>query len=83
MSGCAICVYDVYEDSLLAYKASLDLFRTRLKSMGIPQSEWPSRIRSSPNTLAVQRPSSTSVDAFEAMEKALKVKRQGRIEGGS
>ena len=83
MSGCAICVYDVYEDSLLTYKASLVSLRTRLKSMGIPQSEWPSRIGSSPASLAVQRPPNTSIDAFEAMEKALKVKRQGGIEGGS
>jgi len=51
--------------------------------MGIPQLEWPSRIKSSPDSPAVQRPSNPSLDAFEAMEKALKAKQQGRVEGGS
>jgi len=83
MSGCAVCVYDLYEDSLLTYKASLASLRARLESAGIPQSEWPSRIKSSPASPAVQRPSNTSLDAFEAMEKALKAKQQGQVEGGS
>lgn len=83
MSGCAICVYDLYEDTLLTYQASLASLRTQLKSMGIPQSEWPSRVKPSLNSQVVQRPSNTSLDAFEAMEKALKVKQQGRVEGGS
>ena len=82
MSGCAVCVYDLYEDSLLTYKASLASLRAQLKSMGIPQSEWPSRVKSS-NSQAIQRPSNTSLDAFEAMEKALKAKQQGRVGGGS
>ena len=83
MSGCVVCVYDLHEDSLLTYKASLSSLRTQLKSMGIPQSEWPSRIKSSSNSQAIQRSSSTSLDAFEAMEKALKAKQHGRVEGGS
>jgi hypothetical protein len=83
MSGCAICVYDLYEDAVLTYKASLASLRTQLRSMEIPQSEWPSRVGSSPDSPAVQRPSNTSFDAFEAMEKALKAKQQDRVEGGS
>ncbi|KAF9652373.1 hypothetical protein BDM02DRAFT_2959503 [Thelephora ganbajun] len=81
MSGCAVCVYDLYEDSLLTYKASITLLGTQLKSMGIQKSEWPSRIKSSPDSRAVQRPSDTSLDAFEAMEKTLKAKQQGRVDG--
>lgn len=83
MSGCAVCVYDLYEDSLLEYKASLVSLQRQLKSMGIPESEWPSHIKSSPNFQAIRIPSSTSLDAFEAMEKALKAKQQGRAQGGS
>ena len=83
MSGCAVCVYDLYEDSLLTYKASLTSLRVRLESAGIPQSDWPPRIRPSSTSPAVQRPSNTSLDAFEAMEKALKGKQKGRVEGGS
>jgi len=81
MSGCAVCVYDLYEDSLLTYKASLASLRARLETTGVPQSEWPSRIKPAPNT--VQRLSNTSLDAFEAMERALKAKQKGRGEGGS
>ena len=55
----------------------------QLKSMGIPQSEWPSRIKSSPDSQATQRPPNTSLDAFEAMEKALEARQRGRAEGGS
>lgn len=83
MSGCAVCIYDLYEDSLFTYKASLASLRAQLKSMGVPQSEWPPRVRSSPSSHASQRSPNTSLDAFEAMEKALKAKQQGRIEGGS
>jgi hypothetical protein len=83
MSGCAVCVYDLYEDSLLTYRASLASLRTQLESMGVARSEWPSRIKSLPNPQAAQRPSNTSLDAFEAMEKALRAKQQGRVGGGS
>ena len=83
MSGCAVCVYDLYEDSLLTYRASLASLRTKLKSMEIPQSEWPSRIKSSPNSQATKKPFDTSLDAFEAMEKALKAKRQDGAQRGS
>lgn len=82
MSGCAVCVYDLYEDSLLTYKASLASLRTQLESMGITRSEWPSRIKPLPNSQVVQRPSSTSLAAFEAMENALRAKQRGRAEGG-
>ena len=83
MSGCAVCVYDLYEDSLLTYRASLASLRTQLESMGIAQSEWPSRIKSLPSSQVVQRPSNASLDAFEAMENALRAKQQSRGGGGS
>ena len=51
--------------------------------MGIPQLEWPSHIKSPPSSQAAQRPPNASLDAFEAMEKALKTKQQGRAKGGS
>lgn len=51
--------------------------------MEIPQSEWPSRIKSSPNSQATKKPFDTSLDAFEAMEKALKAKRQDGAQRGS
>jgi len=83
MSGCAVCIYDLHEESLSTYKASLASLRMQLTSMGIPQPEWPSHIKSPPSSQVAQRPSSTNLDAFEAMEKALKTKQQGRAKGGS
>ena len=67
----------------MTYKASLASLRTQLNSMGVQESEWPSRIKSSPDSQAINRPFNASLDAFEAMEKALKAKQQGRTQGGS
>lgn len=83
MSGCAVCVYDLYEDSLLTYKALLASLRKQLESMKIPDSEWPLHIKSSPTSQVINKPFNASLDAFETMEKALKAKRQGRAQGGS
>jgi hypothetical protein len=67
----------------LTYKESLASLRTQLKSMGVQESEWPSHVKSPPTSQVTNRPSNTSLDAFEAMEKVLKAKQQGRTQGGS
>ncbi|KAG1763298.1 oxidoreductase-like protein [Suillus occidentalis] len=53
MSGCAICVYDLYEESLEAYKESIAALRSSLSALTIPDSEWPDRIRT--NTPAAEK----------------------------
>ncbi|KIJ15344.1 hypothetical protein PAXINDRAFT_163090 [Paxillus involutus ATCC 200175] len=83
MSGCAICVYDLYEESLAAYKESVVALRSALSAMNIPENKWPPHIRTS----QTQVPSTTThsdktkgavLDAFEEMERALKEKREKR-----
>ena len=41
MSGCAVCVYDLYEESVDAYRDKMVAFRTKLGEMGVPEDEWP------------------------------------------
>jgi hypothetical protein len=82
MSGCAICVYDLYEDSMNTYNKSVVALRTSLEGLGIPESEWPPSIQSKSFQNDVKRnrgANAVSLDAFEAMELALKTKREGTM----
>ena len=78
MSGCAICVYDLYEESLEAYKKAVADLRMKLTSMNISEDQWPNNIqshkKSGPNTQVVD-PASVVRSAFEEMERILKEKR--------
>lgn len=84
MSGCAVCVYDLYEEALVAYKDSVATLRAALSALDIPEAQWPAHIRS--NTRKDIRASPTTTEkskdavlgAFEEMERALKEKRDKR-----
>ncbi|KEP50518.1 oxidoreductase-like protein, amino-terminal protein [Rhizoctonia solani 123E] len=41
MSGCAVCVYDLYLSSLDDYKKDARAVRTRLREKAVPVNEWP------------------------------------------
>lgn len=73
MSGCAVCVYDLYEESQSHYRDSIETIRKSLSNLAIPQTEWPSSLT---NTLRsdIQKVASASESAFEALEKALAAK---------
>ncbi|KAG9094447.1 hypothetical protein FRC06_010800 [Ceratobasidium sp. 370] len=45
MSGCAVCVYDLYLSALDDYKQSLLDARSQLESRSVPFSEWPDNVR--------------------------------------
>ncbi|KAF5318741.1 hypothetical protein D9619_010648 [Psilocybe cf. subviscida] len=45
MSGCAVCVYDLHEEELEAYESALSTLRASLVELGVPQVEWPARVR--------------------------------------
>ncbi|KAG8716712.1 hypothetical protein FRC08_008954 [Ceratobasidium sp. 394] len=45
MSGCAVCVYDLYLSALGDYKQSLLAVRNQLESRSVPLSEWPDNVR--------------------------------------
>ncbi|KAF8596628.1 hypothetical protein BDV93DRAFT_527924 [Ceratobasidium sp. AG-I] len=45
MSGCAVCVYDLYLSSLDDFKVELRSARQRLKERAVPLVEWPDEAR--------------------------------------
>ncbi|KAJ7484794.1 hypothetical protein B0H11DRAFT_2279510 [Mycena galericulata] len=77
MSGCAVCVYDLCEEDLGAYAASLDGLRATLVAKGIPEAAWPESVR----VLGRRGDDGgggsrgATLSAFEALEKALEDKR--------
>jgi len=82
MSGCAICVYDLYTDALEDYKRSVDTLRATLATRNISEAEWPPGIRrvtGKDSGLAKENPAqmarNVSIDAFEALERSLREKR--------
>lgn len=72
MSGCAVCVYDLYEESLHAYRDSVAALRSSLTALGIPNGDWPESIRGNESILD----KSPVLSAFQEMEKALQTKRE-------
>ena len=48
MSGCAICVYDLHDDSLSAYKDSVSSLQASLDAIGVAKETWPASIRPPP-----------------------------------
>lgn len=87
MSGCTLCVYDLYADSLSQYHDTLLGIRESLHAKNVPEEEWPVVLRSSSNESGDGYEKSVeerqedlvdvSMDAFRAMEMALKAKRGG------
>ncbi|KDQ60398.1 hypothetical protein JAAARDRAFT_191782 [Jaapia argillacea MUCL 33604] len=87
MSGCAICVYDLYEDSLTAYKSSIESLRTSLSTLKIPEQEWPIEVRTPSGQVEApmaERTTNVALSAFEEMERRLAEKRERdmRVEQG-
>jgi Oxidoreductase-like protein, N-terminal len=88
MSGCAVCVYDLYDESLQAYKHSVASLQRSLSALGIPLTDWPPSVRP-PSPQQQQQTRNTpnanqvSLDAFEATELALKAKRENGSQGES
>ena len=78
MSGCAVCVYDLYEETLNTYKEAISSLRNSLSELHIPEDEWPSSIRHPGSSEPTQK--EMVLNAFEEMEKALKLKRQSEVE---
>lgn len=76
MSGCAVCVYDLYEETLEAYKEAVLSLRNSLSALHIPEDEWPSCIRqqSSSESSGLNKRKDVVLDAFEEMERKLKLK---------
>jgi hypothetical protein len=76
MSGCAICVHDLYAEALTEYQTSLDALRTTLHSRGVSEDKWPESIR---HHKADAKPQvNPTMSAFEQLEKMLAEKQAKR-----
>lgn len=76
MSGCAVCVHDLYQESLDDYNASVAAVRASLTDMKVPEDEWPKTIR--PGEGQQTSLPASSLSAFQEMERALKVRREAQ-----
>ncbi|KAI0777252.1 oxidoreductase-like protein [Trametes elegans] len=76
MSGCAVCVYDLYDEARKDYVHALDNIRARLDDMGVPEEEWPSDIRRSQRPPEPAARPDVILSAFEQFEKALRERKE-------
>ena len=74
MSGCAVCVQDLYVEALDEYKKTVESLRTSLTLLRVPETEWPSTIRTGNNLPAPKK--SAALSAFEELERQLEQKRR-------
>ena len=80
MSGCAICVHDLYQESLDNYNNSVAAVRASLTDMKVPENEWPETIRPGSEKRMSLPASSLSLSAFQEMERALKARREAQAQ---
>ncbi|KIK65557.1 hypothetical protein GYMLUDRAFT_159018 [Collybiopsis luxurians FD-317 M1] len=78
MSGCAVCVYDLYDESLVAYRDAVAKVKATLAGMGVPESEWPKALRSD-NAGGVARKNDITLSVFEQMELNIQRRKQERL----
>lgn len=71
MSGCAVCVYDLYEESLAQYRDSIQGIRSSLTRIGIPETTWPASLVAQNSMSSLSKAASTTESAFEALERRL------------
>lgn len=74
MSGCAICVHDLYAESLEAYDQAVSTLHESLKAKGIDESTWPVQIRDSKPKAPT--PKEKVLSAFERFELELARKQE-------
>jgi hypothetical protein len=80
MSGCAICVHDIYQESLDEYNYSVAAVRANLDAMKVPVEEWPETIRPGSEKRTSSQASGVSLSAFEEVERALGARREAQAQ---
>jgi len=80
MSGCAVCVHNLYQESLDKYDLSVAAVRASLTAMKVPVEEWPETIRPESQRRTSPPLSSVSLGAFKEMERALKARREAQAQ---
>ena len=82
MSGCAICVYDLYDEARQDYVKAMDHLRSQLTKIGVPETEWPADVRSDGQSEQTTPATRTDVvlSAFEQLELALTAKQEKQVQ---
>lgn len=77
MSGCAVCVYDVYEEAVGRFREEVEGVKRRLGEMGVDAGEWPAELRGARDSAAAEGTVAGTIvkDAFEQLERELAAKR--------
>ena len=83
MSGCAVCVYDLYEESQASYEDSIAALRKSLGALGIPPNTWPLNVRPDTEKSTPESRKGVILNAFEEMERKLKEKKEEKEDGKS
>lgn len=81
MSGCAVCVYDLYDEARQDYVQALGKLHANLDKMGVPEDQWPVDIRRTPDSPQPAKRADVVLSAFEQFEKALKEKSLRPVQG--
>ncbi|KAH8917058.1 hypothetical protein BT69DRAFT_1227379 [Atractiella rhizophila] len=73
-SGCAVCVYDLFEEEKTSYKEKIAQIQDELKKRGIKAAAWPEelRMRVAEEETEVEDP---SISALKALEEKLRNKK--------
>jgi len=80
MSGCAVCVHDLYQETLEDYNSSVTAVRTSLTAMKVPMEEWPESIRPGSERQTPLPAPAVSRNAFQEMERALEARREAQAQ---
>lgn len=82
MSGCAICVYDLYQEALDDYNKAIDSLQKSLRALRVPESKWPAEIRTSRQKRLASKKNIT-LSAFEELERRLNQKHHAETQGSA
>lgn len=80
MSGCAICVHDLYQEALEDYNASVASVRDSLQSLHVPEERWPESIRVKATKAPKEQRQDIRLSAFEELERRLKAKHESEVQ---
>ncbi|GJE86603.1 oxidoreductase-like domain-containing protein [Phanerochaete sordida] len=83
MSGCAICVQDLYIEALDEYKKATDSVRASLNALHIPEDRWPPEIQTTGSSQKAKPKLSPVYDAFAELERKLAEKHQAESHAGA
>ena len=82
MSGCAICVYDLYDEAVKDYNTQVSTIRKSLEALRVPEEQWPSSLRTKRGSGKDTGPKkSVTLSAFEELERRLQEKHESHAEG--